>query len=106
MSQPLGRRVVWLSLVVVLVATGVGATVLATGGTLGQALVASLLAGLFTVVVAPLAVIARQVGSVADDPRTLERRLGTAAGRSQSELDALDEWDERRGRLDRYRDDE
>ncbi|MWG36897.1 hypothetical protein [Halomarina oriensis] len=106
MARSLVRRTRWLVLVVGVVALVVAAVLVAAGATLGQALAGSLLLALFTFVVVPLVVIARRVGSVADDPLALERRLGTAAGRSQSELDALSDWDERRGRLDAGPDDE
>lgn len=100
------RRALALLLVVGVVALSVGAVLVSGGASPGQALVGALLAGLFALVVVPLAVIARQVGSSADDPIALERRIGTAAGRSAGELDALAEWDERSGRLEEVPDEE
>lgn len=82
------------------VSLSVGAALALVGASPAQAFAAGLLAGLFALVVGPLVVIARRVGSSADDPVALERRMGAAAGRSPAELDALAEWDERRGRLD------
>ena len=100
MALPLRRQAGPLAAVVALVALVAGASLLFVGASAGQALAGSLLAGLFALVVCPLVVIARRVGSATDDPAVLERRIGAAAGRSPAELDALADWDERRGRLD------
>ncbi|MFD1515333.1 hypothetical protein [Halomarina rubra] len=94
------RRVALAGALVALVAVAVGGTVAWWGASLAVALAAGVLVGLFALVVVPLALIAREVGSTADDPLALERRIGAAAGRSTTELDALAEWDERRGRLE------
>ncbi|MFC5973095.1 hypothetical protein ACFPYI_17315 [Halomarina salina] len=100
MTQSLRRGAALLAATAGVVSLGVATLLVLGGASSAQALAGGLLAGLFAVVVGPLVVIARRVGSVTDDPATLERRIGVGAGRSSAELDALAEWDERRGGLD------
>ena len=100
MAQSLRRSVGLVGTAAGVVALGAGASLAVTGASPAQAFAGGLLVGVFALVVVPLALIARQVGSSADDPAAIERRMGAAAGRSRAELDALAEWDERRGRLD------
>jgi hypothetical protein len=99
MSIPPRRTVFALAAVVGVVVLGVGGALVAAGQPPAAAVAPAMLAGLFALVVAPLVLIARRVGSSADDPLALERRLGSAAGRSNAELDALADWNEERGRL-------
>jgi hypothetical protein len=99
MSMSPQRSAVAVAAVGVAVGSSVAVALAAGGASLPTAAAGGALSGLFALVVVPLVVIARRVGSAADDPVALERRLGAAAGRSDAELDALTEWDERRGRL-------
>jgi hypothetical protein len=63
----------------------VGVWLLATGS--GGPLALTALAAPVLVVVAPLFYLAREVGSVADDPEEVEARLAEGLGLSKDELD-------------------
>lgn len=79
-------------------ALGVGLAALAaaagTGTSPGTAAAVGTMTGLFALIVAPLAVLARRVGARTDDPEEIERRIAAGLGLSKAEFDAAFGWDE------------
>lgn len=93
------RRLSILCLVVGAVAGGTSLLFAATGTPLPLALALGMLVGLFTLIVAPLVVIAGEVGSKADDHEEIERRIAAGLGLTKAEFDASFEGQGRRGAL-------
>ncbi|WP_254534815.1 hypothetical protein [Halomarina litorea] len=92
-------RLSMLVAVAVTVALGTFLALVATGTLPTLALAFGLLAGLFTLVVVPLVVIAGEVGSKADDHEEIERRVAAGLGLTKTEFDASFEGTGRQGLL-------
>lgn len=78
-------------------ALGVGLAAFAAAGTgtsPGTAAAVGTMTGLFALIVAPLAALARRVGARTDDPEEIERRIAAGLGLSKAEFDAAFGWDE------------
>lgn len=86
------RRLLAAGAASVAVGLTVFAAAVGTGTPPGAAAAPAAIAGLFALIVAPLAALARQVGAEADDHEEIERRIAEGLGLSEAEFEAAFGW--------------